>query len=123
MSRLKADKLIRLEQVWYKKLKQSGFEDIEDTSNHHRRLKSWHSFKYQNMDETNIQVIKLYYERAIELLNSYRFLNWEHREIWKLHCDGFSERDIVIEFPKYKKSMVHYLIRKLRKQINWAPQS
>lgn len=112
-----------LEAIWYEKLKQSGFDDIEDLSTSHRRLKSWDSFKCQNIDPNRIEVVKLYFEKATDLLNENNFENWEYREIWKLHCDGLSEREIAVQFPKYPKSTVHWVIRKIRKDIKWKQPS
>lgn len=90
-----------LQAMWDEKLRASGFEDIED-----RRtglLKAW-SGKGAPNPYGNIQkkgggrytslVWKIsqadYYRFAGHFLHAGKFKNKEHRNIWRLHCEGLS---------------------------------
>ena len=63
----------QLEARWYRRLKDEGFDDIEDTSRPERPLKSWHSFRFggrrwngrgNNYDPTHIPSTQEYYRLA-----------------------------------------------------------
>lgn len=106
-----------LEALWYKKLAKEGFSEIEDTQSEARLLVSWHSFKYQDMDAIKIQSIRLYYEEASHILETYCFENKTQRLIWELHAAGLTEREIGTRIRKYKKSMIHNVISKIAREI------
>lgn len=106
-----------LEKYWYKLLEYSGWQDCEDTNNDSRPLKSWHSLKYQAQDPVRVEALKIYYEKAQDLLNTYPFHNLTHRKIWELHCEGIDEREIAYRIKVLKKSMVHLIIANLARRI------
>jgi len=87
--------LKELESVWYEKLRESGFEDIEDTSHPDRPLISWHSFRFGYMTEVKRRLAVDYYEQGKQLLYSYEFKNEKEKAIWALHIEGYSSRQIV----------------------------
>jgi len=101
-----------LQSIWYKKLKDNGFNDIEDTSTEGRLLKSWHSFRYKEDEEKTV-----YYEKAHDILNSHHFKKEEYRAIWEMHCEGLSEREISERLKSFKKSWVHTIIARTAKLI------
>lgn len=122
MSPFKSRQFKELEREWYGKLKESGFEDIEDNSTEERRLRSWHNLRFSNFSPIKICMISSYYSYSADLLQTHRFINEEQKRIWELHCNGLTEREIAKEVPRYKKSMVHYVISNVRKGIKeWIP--
>jgi len=112
-----------MEQEWYQKLKEDGFEDIEDTSRKDMPLKTWHSIKFKLKDSKTRMHKQTYYEDAKELLLTYKFKNETHKTIWSLHCEGLSSRDIEVklavlaELKRIKYRAIAYFINEIAKTI------
>lgn len=88
----------RLKDKWYKKLKASGFEDIEDTESPREMLKSWHStWFFTHSDPLHFKSKHRYFHMCEQFLNFYAFDSHEEKEIWVLHSEGFSVREIAKE--------------------------
>lgn len=84
-----------LRREWDKKLKESGFEDIEDRESPREMLKSWHSTKFfYRFDEDRFLARKDYFELATQFLGTHRFESEIDREVWRLHTEGESLRKI-----------------------------
>lgn len=83
----------QLKKVWYKKLAQSGFIDIETKSG---LLKGGStSSKFNNKTSRATQTAKQqYYYMANELLNTHTFDSELDKAIWAYHAEGISVRDI-----------------------------
>ena len=125
MSRQRDEKLKELEKIWYQKLIDNGFEDIEVTSEPGRPLKEW-DFNFcrvvkgegKNIDlPLKIASTRQYFIQARKLLDTHKFKNQDYKEIWALHCEGVTEREIAVRLKVYKKSMVHYVIKEIAKWI------
>lgn len=96
----KSNELIK---QWNRKLKDSGFEDIEDIYRPGRPLKDWHSTNLSNVPSVQIETTLLFYQKAGDLLHWYKFKSRTHRRIWELFCEGFSKREIEEKISKHKK--------------------
>lgn len=85
--------LTKLTDVWYKRLKDSGFDDIETRDG---QLKSSpHSSKFlRAVRQTSWQEKQAYYYMAEHFLNSYKFDNKVDEIIWEYHTNGIGTRDI-----------------------------
>lgn len=85
--------LAKLTKVWYKKLKKSGFEDIEQADG---KLKEWHSFKFavSGKNEVQIYATTKFYDAAREMLTKHTFQTALDRKIWALYSEGDSARGI-----------------------------
>lgn len=121
-----------LTKEWDKKLKKSGFEDIEQPNG---QLKTWSSQFYRptkthrgTVDEDKVAVLELkseYYRLAEHFLNQYKFESKYEKAAWKLHSEGKSYRTIVnslkFKFPNNEfainKDSVNSLIKGLAKQM------
>lgn len=110
-----------LEVIWYQKLKEDGFKDIEDTSMEGRPLLCWHNFKFKNIPNIKIESSKIYYEKAKTLLMNHIFENETEKTIWSLHSEGLSKRQIekVIQNSEkpYKREMIGKIINKIIKAM------
>lgn len=83
----------KLTKVWYKKLKKSGFEDIEQADG---KLKEWHSFKFAVAGQNAVQIYAKtkFYDSAREMLTKHTFETTQDRKIWALYSEGESARGI-----------------------------
>lgn len=91
---------------------------MEDTSKEQRLLKEWDSnFFRNNFNEVNYRATQIYFEEAHSILHNFVFESEIQKEVWRLHCEGLSVREIASQIKSYKKSMVHYLIRNLSRMI------
>lgn len=108
-----------LQQHYYKLLKATGFEDIEDTTTPQRFLKTWHSSYFQSRHTaTQAKEIEDYYRRADEVLREYSFSTRIEREVWRLHAEGFAVRAIAVQLD-IKPGTVHKIIVTIR-SLNYA---
>lgn len=88
---LKSKEFKDLKDRWYKKLKKSGFVDIEEDE---KRLLEYHNTKYSSSDPLAFSSQQRYFELAGQLLHSFPFKSSEQRTIWTLHCEGKTVRSI-----------------------------
>jgi DNA-directed RNA polymerase specialized sigma24 family protein len=84
-------KLKQLQAHWYRKLKDDGFEDIEDPDTGF--LKTWTGYREFRVDKA------AYYRLAQLTLASRRMARFSRtrRAIWRLHAKGLSYTEIVQE--------------------------
>lgn len=109
--------------IWNKKLKDSGFEDVETSKG---QLKDWTSSRFtKQYNGSNYTEKKAYYESVEEyyrqatwFLNEYVFTENVERFIWNLHSQGISMRNISVALKKKRKlkmsaTTVNVIITKL----------
>ena len=113
---------------WYKKLKDSGFEDIEQDED---RLKEYSTTRFTSGKNNKLppdQIKTLndskeeYYRVAGHFLHEHEFNNEVDRFIWQKHAEGHSYRDItkmlVAAFYLEKDRMwTHNIISRLTKEM------
>lgn len=108
-----------LQKEWYKKLRDSGFVDIEQDCN--QELSVFHSnkFKFQCSPDKVAETIA-YFSAAEQLLTNYDFDNETHKTIWRLHCTGLSQRKIE---KAIQKLTPNYKREQIQKIVNFIAQS
>ena len=82
---------------WYSKLRKDGFVDIEDVNSPREYLKRWDGSWFQSFyTPDQFEARRSYYMRAEEVLQpfAFKFEKAEHREIWRYHAQGISNRKI-----------------------------
>lgn len=96
MSAFKTKEFKSLHDEWMKKLKDSGFEEIEDVKSQDELLIRWDSSYFQaRYSEETFQLKQEYFERARELSHRFKFSCWLEKAVWENHADGLSLREIV----------------------------
>lgn len=104
-----------LQTKWYAKLKRDGFEDIEQTSDDKGYLKqydnSYYMARYTPLEFGNKQE---YYIKAQHFLVEHAFETEQEKQIWKLHSEGFSLREIAKIIKKFKKDKVAAILTRLK---------
>lgn len=83
----------KLKKKWYSKLKESGFEDIEQDED---RLKVWSSDFRLDKSTKLAESKEAYYYMAGNFLNDYKFENQVDKIIWEKHAEAMSVRDIAV---------------------------
>lgn len=100
--------LKKLKALWEKKLKKSGFEDIEQKDG---RLKAWHSHRFAvEAKKTVFEAKAEYYRKAEHFLNDAQFSSKKERRVWELHSQGVSERDIADSVGLFRSEVRDLLI-------------
>ncbi len=87
----KEQELLDQKAIWYKKLEQSGFKDIEKDEH---RLKQWSSKLNTDVVRRNWEAKNEYYSMARRFLNNYKFESNLEKNIWAYHAEGISARNI-----------------------------
>lgn len=109
---------------WYEKLKDSGFDDIENPFKDDQNIKAWHSFDFAAIDPIYFEAKAEYYLKASKLLHrDDTFYSKTERHIWELHCEGVSCRKIAeLVLPnepiRLNKDKVQKTIARLRKLLS-----
>ncbi len=117
-----------LELFWYNILKETGFEDAEDTSKDDRPLRFWNQSRFNRKTIIQQQAAQDYYDKAKMLLIHYKFENEIERKIWELFCEGLGKRNIAKELKKflppqtgprgsYRRERIGLILIKLKKEI------
>lgn len=89
-----------LREVWYKKLKDSGFEDIEADKHNTAGGMGW-SNKFKTAETArNWESKREYYSMAGRFLHEYKFKNERERIIWEYWANGLSVRNIAKTLTK-----------------------
>lgn len=104
-----------LRAVWYKKLEEDGYEDIEQDENN---LKVWSSSFVRKRPLELMESREAYYHMARKFLNDYTFPNAKEKYVWEQHAEGVSSKDIAknllsIQKVKTNRTSVRQLIRRL----------
>ncbi len=111
-----------LRALWYKKLKDEGFEDLEQADGNLRTWSVW--FSRTNTPEV-FQAKQTYFYLATQFLSDYTFENKTERTIWEYHSESVSIRDTVKIMNRLKRSdktkvsrdQVWQTVRKLKKAM------
>lgn len=132
---MNSKKLKQLEVKWARKLKQSGFKDIESADRQY--LNTWDSRWFanrrdvdnnpsvrftQNAESRQVQNLDYYkgkqeyFYLAGHFLSGFEFANKREKEFWKKHSEGFSNREIAKKH-RCSKDIVNMVIRRLKKEM------
>lgn len=113
LKNLKRNKLKDIEARWYLILKKSGFNDIEDTKHPLRPLKTWHGLKWSRVSPELCNAKREYFENAARFLWIYEFESLMEKDVWGLHSEGFSIREIETKLS-ISRNQVHKIVVYLR---------
>lgn len=101
----------KLQQKWYKKLADVGFEDIEShASGPFPMLKVYHSSRFRKVDSEQFFAKQSYFISAGQFLQTYKFSTSSHKRIWKLHCEGKTQ-SVIAKLCKTNSANVGRLIK------------
>ncbi len=110
------DKFVKLKSKWDKKLEKSGFQDIEDTDSPLEFLKVWHDSYFKNRNKVkSFFDVQRYYELATQLIHTYPFRTIKERNVWTMHAEGKSEREIARDCK-----CTDWVVRKTIKKVRLA---
>jgi len=100
-----------LRKKWYKKLKDSGFNDIESYEYPDGYL---NARNFNNVADYENKVE--YFRFASQFLHEYKFCNPHDEKIWKMHSEGSRYREIA-KAMNLHVSQTFYAIRKIKKKF------
>lgn len=121
----------KLKQEWYQKLKDSGFEDIENTHLEDHPLIRYHSYFFKRKSrevEVRVERGSGYREKIDSFANdpafseivllmvrhgNSRFAQEEIESIWQMHRSGSSER-VIANSMGCSKSCIHFILERMR---------
>lgn len=111
----------KVKALWYKKLRDSGFEDAESDE---FNLKVW-SLKFTTPKTVRDWQAKTeYYYMANHFLNNYKFEAPLDKVIWEYHTNGISVREIAKLLKKVKikadRNSVWLIVKKLKSAMKLA---
>ncbi len=105
----------KLQAKWYKKLKNSGFEDIEDTKGY---LKEWSS-KYLKKSNGGVKAKakEEYYRLTGQFLYDHKFESPLEKRIWRMHAEGMSGESITAILKAKKVNIYHNKVKRIIKNL------
>lgn len=80
-----------LQQQWYKKLKDKGFNDIESNEINLKRNSSYFKEEY-SID--NFKAKERYYQLAGQLTYSHPWKNIRDKQVWAYHAEGKTDKEV-----------------------------
>lgn len=96
----------KLRNIWYKKLKDDGFNDIEHRDD---SLKRWTEDLVSYYDNIDLWRAKeTYYQLSDKFLSEHEFKNNLEKTIWEYHANGISVREIAETLKKLKVIKINY---------------
>lgn len=105
----------KLQKEWYRKLKESGFEDTESPSGLSKRWYPSALDPTRNVagqsGHTRFDAITQYYRLAGQFSHDFTFKNEFQRGVWELHADGHSVRDIISAMKERGFKSYHWLVQ------------
>lgn len=85
-------KFKKLQDKWYAKLAESGWKDAEYENGD---LRAYHGNDFRRKRlQARMPDQAAYYAWATDVLNAYMFETAKEKQIWALHADGLSVREI-----------------------------
>lgn len=106
----KQQSLKELQRIWYAKLKQSGFVDIEKKNGQLMSPTSSNTFLdrhsvFRKMSDENRletaltarQALEDYYRLARQFLHDFQFKKPYHKKVWELHSEGYPHKGIALK--------------------------
>lgn len=103
--------LKELQAFWYRKLKELGFEDIENVALSDRPLIQWHAHYFQQRHTSlGFSQQEEYYRLAAIWLHDHTFKTKTDKRIWELHAQGVGYRGIA-KALKIKMWVVEHSVR------------
>jgi hypothetical protein len=124
----KSKKFLLLQEKWYRKLRESGWVDIEKNN----FLINYHSMKLSRECTYNSRANRgevsratrayqesrrQYYRIAAQFLYSHKFQHPLHKRIWQLHVNGVSQRDIAKIIPELTLKKSRFIAECLRDEM------
>lgn len=119
----------RQKEIWYKKLKDTGFDDIEvnyKNLEHIRELPE--AFRQHSLPQTQVfnqikrESTVAYYNMATTFLNDYPFQSERDRVIWEYHSNGLTIREIAnllkdAGLPNVSRNPIWQTIKRLETEM------
>ncbi len=108
LSQFNSKSFKKLKREWYDKLKASGFEELETEGEENDKaesvpfMKHWTCTKFRAANKELYQAKIDYFSHATEILNTHDFESDLEKEVWELHTEGFSYREIGIKLKDKK---------------------
>lgn len=115
MKKMSKEEFDQLQAIWYRKLRESGFKDIE-----RKNQDDWLKDEVHTSTIINAYLSKpqreAYYEKACEFMHEFEFESELDKMIWECHCEGMSIRDIALKLLNKEggRGVVFLRIRKLK---------
>lgn len=112
-----------LRDIWYKKLEDSGFVDIEKDEKSFKKHILHAQSKDKNHGTATYRSSKIdYYNMATSFLNTHKFKSELEKAIWEYHTNGISIEGITATLMKIKliktnRTSVWQIIDELRKKM------
>jgi hypothetical protein len=106
----------KLRDEWYKKLEDTGFEEAEDVDSVNEFMIRWHSKDIPAKGTWDqLQARAAYYNQALSYWHTAKFKNAVEREVWYMHSEGYTIKEIASKIKKYKKTAIHGIILRIRR--------
>lgn len=112
----KTKKFKLLQDKWMRKLKQSGFEDIETSDGGIKAPTDPRTIAFAMRDKEEREA---YYSMAQDFLNSYAFFDDLELNVWEMHCEGIGYKTIARKL-KVTPYRVEITLTKLKKLARLA---
>jgi DNA-binding NarL/FixJ family response regulator len=106
----------KLQDIWNKKLKNSGFVDIEDALGRLKEHSTSITLLSRGWNPVKVETQTRYFQLVGNFLNDNKDFTDIQRIIWEMHGQGLTLRQIAKNI-NWSKSGVHIIVSKFRKKM------
>lgn len=104
--------LKKLKALWERKLLKSGLVSVERPNGTLINFDS-HRLRNMNPDSATLEARQRYYELARQFFNDHYFDTAIEKEVWRLHSEGFTIKEIVKKVRRMSWSSVQRTTKRL----------
>lgn len=118
----KTKEFLALQKTWYNKLAAKGFQDIENSNDSLRLYHSEYFADPRRHSPISVEARENYFRIAGQFYNDHKFENAWDKEVWGMHAEGLSIREIAAKLKRkgYKDKINLALMRLEIEMINKA---
>lgn len=117
-SPFKNKSFIEQKKIWYQKLKEGGFVDVEKNENKLHLYESVYFYDPRRMLPEVIEARQNYYRLAGQFFNTHPFKNAFDRKVWGMYSEGLAIRDIATKLNRPGlKDKIQLALRRLEAEM------
>lgn len=102
--------------LWYSKLRESGFEDLEDRSGWIEDYNSYKLLSRKNFNLVAYEITQEYYSWACEKLHTAKFKCQRDQTIWEYHAQGLTGAEISVHIG-LERTWINRVIKKIKNYL------
>lgn len=107
----KTDAFKKLNAKWQKKVAKAGHVEIENTTSPKEELLRWHNHRFKETHLDAFVAKQEYFSKTRSFLHHGAFDSAKHKQLWTLHSEGSTIREIAKSMKLNKNAVCKILLQ------------